>query len=108
MENLKKNFEEPVVQIINMCFCENIATSGGVCPLGRDKSEYSLQSCDVCKVIYYLGDRRDWNKTNISTFDYIKNNDALKLKLSGATPGVKKLNQQVAAYGSKQLCPVGK
>ena len=33
MENLKKNFEEPVVQIINMCFCENIATSGAIaCP----------------------------------------------------------------------------
>ena len=38
MENLKKNFEEPVVQIINMCFCENIATSGAIasCPAGKE------------------------------------------------------------------------
>ena len=112
MENLKKNFEEPVVQIINMCFCENIATSGGVCPKG-----YSVyadnQNCKRCKVIYYLGDtinHSDWTKANIDAGDsYIEANLSEALRAATKDFGVKdEISAQIKAYASTQLCPVGK
>lgn len=108
MENLKKNFEEPVVQIINMCFCENIATSGGVCPKGYSSSS-ARQACCRCKVIYYLGDtinHSDWNKANIG-----EDNTYISVHLSEALRGVTssdKLSDQVEEYGLKNSCPIGK
>lgn len=86
MENLKKNFEEPVVQIINMCFCENIATSGAIasCPASYN-SYIGNQTCLNCKVVYAASLVYPQNVTlsyaNIADFNYIKGNESVKTYL---------------------------
>lgn len=88
MENLKKNFEEPVVQIINMCFCENIATSGAIasCPASKDApGDAKNQICRNCKVVYAASLVYPQNVTlsleNINGYDYIKGNESVKTYL---------------------------
>ena len=88
MENLKKNFEEPVVQIINMCFCENIATSGAIasCPAGKEAvGDSKNQICQNCKVVYAASLVYPQNVTlgleNITGFNYIKGNESVKTYL---------------------------
>ena len=84
MENLKKNFEEPVVQIINMCFCENIATSGAItsCPANYDTPSIN-QTCKNCKVVYaasleYPNKGIVLSYESIASYNYIKGNDDVK------------------------------
>ncbi len=111
MENLKKNFEEPVVQIINMCFCENIATSGAIaCPAGK-KSYAGNQSCHRCKVIYYLEGTANLNSQTISNNDYIAGvkpgtSQTIKDQLNSKV-GVMDTSDQITAFASlpENKCP---
>ena len=110
MENLKKNFEEPVVQIINMCFCENIATSGATaCPASKDAPDPSgNQTCEICKVIYHCEKTTTNLKSeNISDFDYIKSQPSIIDYLKGASDK-KNLGQQIAQVAATLTCPVYK
>ncbi len=108
MENLKKNFEEPVVQIINMCFCENIATSGAIaCPVGK-KSYAGNQSCYRCKVIYYLEGTANLNSQTIRNNDYIGTSPTIKDQLNSKV-GVMDTSDQITAFASlpENKCPAG-
>lgn len=106
MENLKKNFEEPVVQIINMCFCENIATSGAIaCPVGK-KSYAGNQSCYRCKVIYHIEGSVTAAQIGNGKDDYISGSQKIKDTLNGLYPG-QDLSKQIELFAaeSQNKCP---
>lgn len=107
MENLKKNFEEPVVQIINMCFCENIATSGlTACPKNFSKYSAKREQCKRCKVIYACEGSVDATRIGNKNEDYIGLPDgAIKKYLDLNYPGLE-LEDQVTLYANSILsCP---
>lgn len=105
MENLKKNFEEPVVQIINMCFCENIATSGAIaCPKNSSTYSATRQQCKRCKVIYAREGSVDSIRIGKTNEDYIGQPGAIKEYLDLHYSGLD-LNEQVNQYASILSCP---
>lgn len=108
MENLKKNFEEPVVQIINMCFCENIATSGDVaCPLSY-KSYADNQRCRRCQVIYHIEGSVTAAKIGHGNSSYISTSTTITTYLNGLYPG-QDLSDQVEMFAAQPQikCPAG-
>lgn len=105
MENLKKNFEEPEVQIINMCFCENIATSGVIaCPVNK-KAPETNQKCQRCKVIYHI--EGSVTAAQIKSIDaYISGSQKIKATLNELYPG-QDLSMQVELFAAEpqNKCP---
>ena len=104
MENLKKNFEEPVVQIINMCFCENIATSGAsACPL-NNREFPNNEKCWRCKVIYYTEGSVTSSQIGKTKDDYITGNTTIRNALDKECSGLD-LSAQIELYAAKRGCP---
>lgn len=106
MENLKKNFEEPVVQIINMCFCENIATSGVIpCPVNK-KAPETNQKCQRCKVIYHIEGSVTAAQIGKGIDDYISGSQKIKDTLNGLYPG-QDLSKQIELFAAEpqNKCP---
>ena len=106
MENLKKNFEEPVVQIINMCFCENIATSGVIaCPVNK-KAPEANQKCQRCKVIYHIEGSVTAAQIGDRISDYISTSTTITTHLNGLYPG-QDLSKQVEMFAAQpqSKCP---